>query len=55
MGIEFTLKGGNFAGISLGPRGVADDKGIEAGELERELLKLSLSNRDFKSKGLGEL
>lgn len=61
VGIKFTFSGGNFAGISRGPRGVVDgeDKeascGSKASELEREVPKCNLSNRAFKSKELGEV
>lgn len=60
VGIRFIFSGGSFAGISRGPRGVVDEEdrgadcGGEACELGRETPEFNLSNRDFKSKELGE-
>lgn len=61
VGIKFTFNGGSFVGISRGPRRAVEEEdeeagcGSEAGELEREVPEFNLSNRDFKSKELGEV
>lgn len=61
VGIKFTFNGGSFVGISRGPRRAVEEEdeeagcGSEVGELEREVPEFNLSNRDFKSKELGEV
>lgn len=61
VGIKFIFNGGSFAGVSRGPRRDVDkeDKeascGGEVGKLGWEVPEFNLSDRDFKSKELGEI
>lgn len=61
VGIKFIFNGGSFANVSRGPRRDVDEEDKGAGcegevcRLEREVPEFNLSNRDFKSKELGEV